>query len=209
MIFFFARVTRAAIVASGTRKAAAISARGEPAEQPQRQRHLGLAGQRRVAAGEDQPQPLVGDHLVVPLRERRVRTVLHPGLDQQRQLAPQGLLAAQHVEGAPAGRGREPRAGRARHALPAPGVQRRAVRVLDALLGEVDAARDAHRRGEHEAPLATVRVGDRGLDVRRSVGLRDHPSGKVMIGRTSTPPNGAGQSLAIASAWSRSFASIR
>ena len=35
------------------------------AHEPQRQRHLRLARQRRVAAGEDEPQPVVGDHVVV------------------------------------------------------------------------------------------------------------------------------------------------
>ena len=33
--------------------------RGEPAEQPERQRHLGGRAERRVAAGEDEPQPVV------------------------------------------------------------------------------------------------------------------------------------------------------
>ena len=45
-----------------------------------------------------------------------------------------------------------------------PGRQGPGVRVLHALLGQVEVARDAHRRGEDEAPLATVRVGDRGRD---------------------------------------------
>lgn len=34
---------------------------GQPGEAPQRQRGLGLEGQRGVAAGEEQPQPLVGE----------------------------------------------------------------------------------------------------------------------------------------------------
>ena len=77
--------------------------------------------------------------------------------------------------------------------------------LLDALLGQVDAARDPHRRGEDEAPLATVRVGDRGRDV----GCRAHPPDVSRTGRTSTPPCGAGHSLATARAWSRSAASMR
>ncbi len=58
-----------------------------------------------------------------------------------------------------------------------PDRQRPGVGVLHAFLGEVDVARHAHRRGENEAPLATVRVGDR---------LRD-PGGIVAaaINRTS------------------------
>ena len=45
-----------------------------------------------------------------------------------------------------------------------PAGQRARVRVLHALLGEIEIARDPHRRGEDEAPLATVRVGDRRRD---------------------------------------------
>ena len=33
--------------------------RGEPAEQPERERHPGGGAERRVAAGEDEPQPVV------------------------------------------------------------------------------------------------------------------------------------------------------
>ena len=46
-----------------TRKARAISAVRQPAERPQRQRHPRLRRQRRVAAGEDQAQPVVGSVL--------------------------------------------------------------------------------------------------------------------------------------------------
>ena len=47
-------------------------------------------------------------------------------------------------------------------AVARPGPQRALVGVLHRLLGEVEVARDAHRRGEHGGPLAAVRVGDRG-----------------------------------------------
>ena len=55
-----ARTSRCAIVASGTRNARAISAVVQAAEQAQRERDLGGGRERRVAAGEDQPQPVVG-----------------------------------------------------------------------------------------------------------------------------------------------------
>src|SRR5215472_13628415 len=47
-------------------------------------------------------------------------------------------------------------------ALAGPGGERGRVGVLDALLGQVEIAGDARRRGEHEGPLATVRIVDRG-----------------------------------------------
>src|SRR5664279_5015901 len=58
-ILRLARTKRWAIVESGTRNARAISGRLQPAEQPQRQGDLRLGGQRRMTAGEDQPQPVV------------------------------------------------------------------------------------------------------------------------------------------------------
>jgi len=77
------------------------------------------------------------------------------------------------------------------------------VRLLRALFGGVDVARDPHRGGEHEGPLVAVRLRDRNLGVsscRTQVG---------MMGRTSTPPRAAGTSLAMAIASSRSAASMR
>ena len=35
----------------------------QPAQQPQGERHPGVRGERWVAAGEDQPQPVIGDHV--------------------------------------------------------------------------------------------------------------------------------------------------
>ena len=86
-----------------------------------------------------------------------------------------------------------------------PAAQRARVGVLHALLGEIEVARDAHRRGEHEGPLATVRVGDRGA----TAGAVAIAQSNTMIGRTSTPPATTGICLAIAIASSRSAASIR
>ena len=203
--------------------------RGQAAHQPQRQRHLCLPGQGGMAAGEYQAEPVVGDHVLprvpgVPrlgrVAGRLPRSGGRAGLDQQRQLGPQGPVPALRVQRPPSrGRG-QPGAGIARYALPGPGVERGHVRILNALLGDVDVTGDARRRGEHEGPLATVRVRDGRADLRvrhgpgprcdLATGPPGHPMPDVsMIGRTSTPPNGAGQSLAISRAWSRSRASIR
>ena len=48
------------MVASGVRKARAISRGLQPGHQPQGERELRLGAQRRMAAGEDEPQPVIG-----------------------------------------------------------------------------------------------------------------------------------------------------
>jgi len=70
--------------------------------------------------------------------------------------------------------------------------------VLDALFGLVDVGGDAHRRGEHEGPLTTVRVVHRGAD--RRIDGHGLAQSRVLMGRTSTPPKGAGTALAMARA---------
>ena len=120
-----------------------------------------------MAAGEDQPQPVV----------REPDSPASPGpasvvLDEQRQRPAQRRLAAGAGRGRGAARRGQPGAGLRRDAALRPGREGRGVRVLDALLGEVEVAGDAHRRGEHEGPLATVRVGHR----RGDAGSRRHRS---------------------------------
>ena len=156
-IFFLARVTRAAMVDSETRNAWAMSA----VLIPQTSRRVSATWASRARAGWQQVKMSrsrsSGDH-VRALLPRSVGV----GLDQQRQLRAQCLLPAQRVDRLASGGRGEPGAGIGRDAVARPGVQRRDVGVLDALLGEVDVAGDARRRGEHEGPLATVRVGHRG-----------------------------------------------
>ena len=164
-IFFFARVIRAAIVDSADEERVRDVRRRDAAHEPQRQRDLRLARQRGMAAGEDEPQPVVGDpsasSALVVLR-----------LEQQRELRLQRAPAAQEVEREAARDRREPRAGARGDAVARPGLERADVGVLHRLLGGVEVARHAHRRGEHVGPLAPVRVGDRLLD-RASVVLHD------------------------------------
>src|SRR5215218_2229258 len=141
-----------------------------------------------MAADEDQPQAVIADHVLL----------WHVvGLQQERQLGVERLRAGDDVERAAAGDRREPRAGVGRHALARPVLERLHVRVLHRLLRDVEVPRDAHRRGEHVGPLVTMRVLD---GVQRTW--------KSISGTTSTPPSTTGVSLAIASAVSRSRASI-
>ena len=62
-IFFFARVIRAAIVGSVTRNARAMSGTGSPQTSRRVSADLGFLREGRVAADEDQPQPLVRHRL--------------------------------------------------------------------------------------------------------------------------------------------------
>ncbi len=85
MIFFFALVTRAAMVGSGTRNAAAISA----VVSPQISRSASATCASRLSAGWQQvnyqPQPVVGDDvLAVGRRLGLGRSRGQARLDQQR-----------------------------------------------------------------------------------------------------------------------------
>ena len=171
-IFFFARVSRARHRRLAHQERMCHLGGREPADEPKRQRDLRCRSQRRVAAGEDQPQPVIGKG-----RDRvglRAAFGLRPGLDEQRKLARERGLAADRIEGAPPRRRGEPGAGIDGDPAPRPRRQRLGVRLLHALLGKVDVARDAHRRGEHEGPLATVRVGDGGADLLARAGCGRH-----------------------------------
>ena len=192
-IFFFARVIRAAIAVSLTRNARATSA----VRRPHTSRSVSAICEEGASAGWQQVKisrrRSSGDVVGLLVGERR--------LDEQRERAREGRVAPAQVERAPPRDGRQPRARVLRHAGALPAAQRALVGVLHALLGDVEVARDAHRRGEHEGPLATVRGGDRGG--------RLHAQSNTMIGRTSTPPATTGICLATAIAASRSAASIR
>src|SRR6266545_101595 len=138
VIFFFARVMRAAIVVSLTRKARAISA----VVSPHTSRSVKAIRASSASAGWQQvntsrsrssgitspsPSPMVaGSGTAVGW------------VDQQRQLAAQCAIAAQHVQGPPARCGGEPGARVAGDAPLGPGGERGDKGVLDAFLGDVE-----------------------------------------------------------------------
>jgi hypothetical protein len=76
----------------------------------------------------------------------------------------QGLIASYRVYRAPLGGGGEPGGWIARDAGADPGRQVGGVRLLHALLGKMQIPREAHRRGHHQSPLATMRIGDHRLN---------------------------------------------
>ena len=121
--------------------------RGQAAERPQRQRDLRLRGERRVAAREDELEPLVGEGRLVHVVLRRLGHVEQPRLLRQRP------LTAEVVERAVARRRDQPRAlvGGDPVARPAGGGDREG--LLGGLLGELEVAEDADQGGQHAPPL--------------------------------------------------------
>jgi hypothetical protein len=136
--------------------------RRQPAQQPQGQGDLGVAGQGRVTAGEDEPQAAVIDQAVFGPGHRLVRY-------KQRQSPAQHRFAAQYIPGAVPRDGREPGAWSIWDAGQRPGLQRLCVRVLGALLREIEVPSQVRGGGEHPGPFAAVRLRDRRDD------LRTHP----------------------------------
>ena len=108
---------------------------GEAAEGAQGEGHLRVDGERRMTAGEDELEPLVG-------KRRRVHRVLHCLLRlEQARLCDQRVIAAKAIDGSVACR---------RHQ---PALRGDRERLLRGLLGEVEVAEKADQRGEHTSPL--------------------------------------------------------
>ena len=120
--------------------------RGQPADRLQGQRHLRVDRERRVAAGEDQREPLVGQGVHVFVLGR-----LCPG--EQLGLALERPGPADPVDRSIARDGLDPGARPARNACAGPPLERRGERVLHRVLGELEVAEDADQGREDAAPL--------------------------------------------------------
>jgi hypothetical protein len=129
----------------------------EPAEHAQREGHARLGRERRVAAGEEQPQPVV--------RQRAVGQVV-VGLSRHQQLELLQLLLvaalpAQAVDRAVAGGAHDPGAGVVRQPVARPALERHHEGLLDRLLGEVEVGEDADQGRHRPSRLAPEQaVGD-------------------------------------------------
>jgi hypothetical protein len=141
--------------------------RGEATERPQGQRLARLEAERRVAAGEDQPQAVVGD------RGRLVHLGLLGGcfvdphqLGEALGPAVGRLSAADPVDRLAPRRRRQPGAWAGRDAVATPGRERRLERVLHRVFGQGEVADLADQRRQHGAALLAEggRRGDVGLD---------------------------------------------
>jgi hypothetical protein len=148
--------------------------RGQPGQRPQRERDPRLERQRRVAAREDEPEPVIADAAAVGLGQVPTRRIGASRLEQGRLAQLGGLVgaAAQHVDRAVAGGGGQPGAGTDRHPVTLPRLQGAGERVLRALLGQVPVAGDRDQRGDDLAPLGREGGAEGRLDLR--AGLRRH-----------------------------------
>ena len=138
---------------------------GQPAEQAQGERHPCLRGERRVATGEDQPEPVVlddaGRFVGAVVSNHECRLVLGVAMG----------LAPNPVDRAVAGGRGEPAAGVRRYAVPGPALDRGQERLPGRLLGDVDVAEAADQGGDDPAVLLAIDPLDRGGGIGR-----DHPA---------------------------------
>src|SRR5919201_2574572 len=142
-----------------------------------------------MTAGEDQPQPLVGD-LVHLVHAERLQGREH--LD----LLPAAAVASEAVD-RPVTRGRDdPGAGVGRDALGRPTLQRDREGVLDGLLRDVEAAGDPDERGDRASRLASERAIDRGTEVLVYCGASNSITARPSIFPLNAPGHFAGASRA-------------
>src|SRR4029453_14946399 len=132
---------------------------GQTAEHAQRQRHPGLRCERRVAAGEDQPEPFVVDDAE---GLRRVVVVHHP---RPPLLVVALALAPDPVDRLAGGGGGQPGAGIGRYAVGRPPFDGGGERLGRRLLRDVEVTESPGQGGDHPRPLLVVRLGDRLPDV--------------------------------------------
>ncbi len=129
---------------------------GQPGESAQREGNLRLDGQRRVAAGEHQSQPVVADPAAIVFAPADAEI-------RHRHLPELGLTdggAAQHVIGTVAGGGLQPPGGAGRDPVARPALEGFRERVLGAFLSQIPVAGDADQVRHHTPPLRAERLGD-------------------------------------------------
>jgi hypothetical protein len=120
---------------------------GQPAERSKRERDLGIESERRMAAGEDELQPLVGNGRLIHIVLRSFRHLELADLGRQR------AIAADAVDRPVACGGHEPGARIRRGAVPRPALGGGGERVLGGLLGELEVAEEADQCREDASPL--------------------------------------------------------
>src|ERR1022692_714428 len=132
---------------------------GQTADHAQRQRHAGLHRERRVTAGEDQPEPLVVDGA-----ERLGRVVVVQQLSLL-LLVVALVLAPDPVDGLAVGGGGKPGAGAGGYAVGRPPLDGGRERLGRRLLGDVEVTETSGQGGDPPRPLLVVGLGDRLPDV--------------------------------------------
>ena len=145
----------------------------EAADEAQRQRHLRLRREGRMAAGEDQLEPLVGNGGLLVVGEL-------VDAREKLRLAGQRLLAADPVDRrVPRGR-HDPRAGIAGNSLARPPLGSSHEGVLHRVLGEVEVTEDAAEDRDRAGALVAVGADELLYDATSA--------SRITIGRTSMWP---------------------
>jgi hypothetical protein len=161
----------------------------QAAERPQGEGDLSVGGERRMAAGEDELESLIGD-------DGLVHRVLHRlGHREQARLLHQSAIAANPVDGAVARGAHQPGDGVLGRSVARPALGGDRERLLHGLLGEVEVAEEADQCSEDLSAVLAEGLFEDGY----------HPP----IGRTSIAPpmRAAGIRDASSIAASRSSAS--
>ncbi len=186
-ILALARTIRCATVRRRGQERARDFLGGQAADFTQRQGHLGVGLQRRVAAGEDQPEPVVLERLLADPFDRGGRLAFQPG-GQRRERRVEARPPPQRVDGPePSGR-HQPRPRAGRHAVARPLFDGRREGVVERLLGAVEVAKQADQGGEHPARFAPVDRVDDAPDVGGRVPAAPDPAHR---GPTRTPESAA------------------
>ena len=120
----------------------------EAADLAECQRDSAVRGERRMAAREDEREPLVGDRAHVVLLGRQL---LQP--PDELGLPLEDLLATDPVDRAVAGSRDDPGSRSTRQSLARPALERGRERVLHGVLGELEVAEDAREDAHGTAPL--------------------------------------------------------
>ena len=124
---------------------------GEPGDQPQRQRQLRRAVQRRMCAREHHPQFVVADRMHV-LTFHSCAVAFR---DRSEFLARPCGFAAEAVERTVAGDRHDPAARAVGHAVARPRPQRLGECLLDGVLRDVEVTGPARERGHRRTPFAS------------------------------------------------------
>ena len=147
--------------------------RRQAAERPQRERDLGLERERRMTAGEDELEALVGNRRLVHVDLRRFRHLEQAGLRRQR------AVAANSVDRAVASRRHEPGARARGRSVTGPALGGSREGLLSGFLSEVEVAQEADQCGEDASPL----VAEDSVEDRLVLPDRAHFHGAAHPGR--------------------------
>jgi hypothetical protein len=163
----------------------------QAADEPQGQPHPRLEGERRVAAGEDQRQAVVGDgHGVVVLLAG------HGPLElggQHRRLVGEALGAPQAVDRLVARRPGDPGGRLVRHAVARPALERDDEGLLDRLLGQVDVPQHASQHRDRPSRA----VAEQAVDLERGAAVQEAAvPAASLFSATSVPPASGRTSMA-------------